>query len=420
MADRILTADELIRELKRYNHRELHVHHTWKPEHKNFNGKNHLALQQGMRNYHKNNLRWQDIGQHVTLMPDGKFVTGRPFHMIPASIKGYNSRGFAVEMLGNFDIGHDKLEGEQKKAILKLAKWFDSRGRYIRFHRENAAKTCPGTSIDKTQFMREVRGQAPIKNTPNVSKANSTTKERTNQNKPKTSSNPVWKNYIVGKEVEELQRELNKQFNAGIKVDGYFGQATIDALINVKKGAKGNITKIIQKRLTALGYRINVDSIFGRDTENAIKSLQKANGLSSDGIVDKNTWRLLFKKNATTTNKKVITNTTDKVWRSYINGQLVKDLQTELNKQFNKGIKVDGWFGQDTINALVTVKKGAKGNLTRIIQKRLIAKGYKLDYGVDGNFGNSTYKVIIKLQQDNNLVADGIVGKETWKALFRK
>lgn len=109
-----------------------------------------------------------------------------------------------------------------------------------------------------------------------------------------------------------------------------------------------------------------------------------------------------------------------KTWRNYINGDLVRDLQRELNHQFNKGLKVDGWFGDDTINALVNVRRGAKGNLTRIIQLRLESKGYKMRHGADGRFGYETEKMVRKFQKDNGLTADGIVGKETWKALFKK
>ena len=114
------------------------------------------------------------LGQHVTLLPDGKFVTGRDFGKTPASIQGYNTGAFAVEMLGNFDIGNDKFEGPQKESMIKLARYFYSKGCYIRFHRENAPKTCPGTSIDKNEFMKEVMGMAenivktPILGTPMV------------------------------------------------------------------------------------------------------------------------------------------------------------------------------------------------------------------------------------------------------------
>lgn len=162
MAYQKLTAAELIQILKKYNHTELHVHHTWKPNHQNFNGVNHVDIQDGMKNYHVNTNGWNDIAQHVTLFPDGNFLTGRDFGSQPISIKGYNGHDnkipFACEMVGDFDIGEDKLEGKQLDSILKLAKFFDDQGKYIRFHRENAPwKSCPGTGIDKTEFMQDVR-----------------------------------------------------------------------------------------------------------------------------------------------------------------------------------------------------------------------------------------------------------------------
>lgn len=159
----IITIDELLKRLDKYSHKELHIHHTYSPSHKDFNGSNGIALQQAMKNYHVNTRHWQDIAQHVTLLPNGLFVTGRDFAKTPASITGHNTGGFAVEMLGNFDIGHDKLQGEQRESIIKLAKYFDDKKRYIRFHRENSPKTCPGTSINKAEFMAEVKQYGLIK-----------------------------------------------------------------------------------------------------------------------------------------------------------------------------------------------------------------------------------------------------------------
>ena len=107
------------------------------------------------------------------------------------------------------------------------------------------------------------------------------------------------------------------------------------------------------------------------------------------------------------------------LWEISIHGEEVKSLQRELNSQFNAGLKVDGYFGNETLNACVIVRMGAKGNLTKLIQKRLINRGYNLSpYGADGNFGSTTEKTIKKLQSIFNLVQDGIIGKNTWKALY--
>ena len=63
----------------------------------------------------------------------------------------------------------------------------------------------------------------------------------------------------------------------------------------VKKGASGNITKLIQERLNSVGFNLNVDGIFGADTETAVKVFQRNRGLTQDGIVGKNTWNWLLK-----------------------------------------------------------------------------------------------------------------------------
>jgi len=62
MTFKIITTDELITYIKNFKwtrkFSEIHVHHCWKPEHKDFNGNNGIQLQEAMRNYHVNNLGW--------------------------------------------------------------------------------------------------------------------------------------------------------------------------------------------------------------------------------------------------------------------------------------------------------------------------------------------------------------------------
>lgn len=167
---RILNFDQLKRELEKHSFKQLHIHHTWKPTHRSFNGNNHIQIQQSMYNHHVNTNKWADIGQHLTLFPDGVWVTGRPFNKTPASIKGWNTGALAVEMVGNFDkigempynnLGYDELDGKQKEEILKLMNYFINKygENSIKFHREGpgAGKTCPGTSLNKVVMIREAK-----------------------------------------------------------------------------------------------------------------------------------------------------------------------------------------------------------------------------------------------------------------------
>ena len=155
---KIINIDQLLKELDKYTFQQFHIHHTWKPEKKDFNGNNHMRLQESMKNYHMRTNGWSDIAQHISLFPDGLFVTGRPFNIQPASIKGWNhKKPLMVEMIGNFDKGHDKLEGIQLENLLKIIKYFiENYGQQsIIFHRDNSSKTCPGTSLNKLELIRQ-------------------------------------------------------------------------------------------------------------------------------------------------------------------------------------------------------------------------------------------------------------------------
>ncbi|MDZ5782120.1 peptidoglycan-binding protein [Marinococcus luteus] len=208
---------------------EYHVHHTYAPDHDDFNGTNGLILNQNMRRYHMEERNFQDIAQHGTALPDGNIVTGRSFGTDPASISGQNDNNpLMIETLGNFDMGHDQLEGKQRATLIILGQWFEQRGKYIRFHNENAAKSCPGTGVDKDQFMADVRGEK-VKGT-------------------KTGGGKVLlRNGDSGSHVKKMQRRLQQ---AGFKLP--------------KHGADGD---------------------FGDETEETVRSFQEKYDLKVDGVV---------------------------------------------------------------------------------------------------------------------------------------
>lgn len=95
--------------------------------------------------------------------------------------------------------------------------------------------------------------------------------------------------------VRRLQQECNNQGFSKQNVDGIAGPATLAGCPTLRKGASGNITKLLQEKLVKLGYNTNgVDGIFGSGTYSSVREFQKTRGLSIDGIVGQNTWRKLL------------------------------------------------------------------------------------------------------------------------------
>ena len=64
--------------------------------------------------------------------------------------------------------------------------------------------------------------------------------------------------------------------------------------VTIKNGSNNGYVAYAQQLLNELGYNAGaVDGIFGTNTLNAVKSFQKAKGLTQDGIVGVNTWNAL-------------------------------------------------------------------------------------------------------------------------------
>lgn len=141
----------------------------------------------------------------------------------------------------------------------------------------------------------------------------------------------------------------------------------VNTSVEVKKEARGNVATIQSTLNSRYNTGIAVDNIYGKETKKA----------------------------------------------------LVKALQTELNKQYNRGLAVDGIFGNLTKNACISLKKGAKGNMTWTLQAMLVCKGYSIE--VDSEFGINTENAVKDFQSKNRLVVDGIARKKYFcKIIFIK
>ncbi|WP_193063016.1 N-acetylmuramoyl-L-alanine amidase [Oceanobacillus oncorhynchi] len=354
MAFRKVSADQVIKMLKSRGYRYAQVHHTWKPNHADFTGSNHIALQQGMYNYHVNTNGWSDIGQHLTLYPDGTFVTGRNFGIAPAGISGYNTGSFMIEIIGDFDLGKDKLTGEQLNSALKVYNYLVKHcGAKILFHNEKEAKSCPGTGIDKVKFIKEVQTYNGKTKTVDVKSSGGGKTKSTKIKKvswKKLTGN--WTGQTLGNgEYGEPVRQLQSKL------------ANNNPPFYPNKGAKNN----------------GIDSYYGGDTENAVERFQTYYGLDVDGLAGKQVYGALNSTNQASGVDLIV------------DGKWGKGTNEALQEYF--GTTVDGVLSGQSRNSVTNALYG----------------------GV--NFGSGGSLVIKALQRKLGVKADGLLGPATIRAL---
>ena len=247
--------------------------------------------------WHLNN-GWSGAGYHFLVRKDGTIYRLRPEDKVGAHAYGsnYNSIGICFE--GNYM--EEDMPAEQIKAGQELVAYLKNKYNIttVQAHRDVCATSCPGNKfpfdeIANFEPSNEIIPQ-PQENVPkgNVAEIQSALNDRYGLN---IAVDNIYGNETRKALVKGLQTELNKQYHRGLAVDGIFGTNTYNACINVRIGAEGNITYLIQAMLVCHSFDIDADGIFGNATENAVREFQKRNGLSQDGIVGKNTFNKLFK-----------------------------------------------------------------------------------------------------------------------------
>ncbi len=143
----------------------VHMHHTWRPNHGNYDKSDGHKTILGMYRYHTQEKQWQDIAQHITIAPDGTIWLGRNWNWPPVSAAGHNGNTeagpFMFEIIGDFDQGCDPFAGEQRKTTLeviaRVQKKFKLTPDTLKFHNSMARKSCPGTAINHAAILAAVR-----------------------------------------------------------------------------------------------------------------------------------------------------------------------------------------------------------------------------------------------------------------------
>lgn len=173
---------------------------------------------------------------------------------------------------------------------------------------------------------------------------------------------------------EEAKLMLNPNFTRGVGegtcsgVCNYLGVTYIPLTLSnyptIRQGDRGNFVTILQILLNQYGYNLSTDGIFGGNTYRAVLDFQANNNLSQDGIVGPNTWTALLNLDPTS---KIL-------------------------------------------------RRGSRASAVLYLQKLLLSFLYPITM-LDGIFGAETERAVRAFQTENGLVADGIVGPNTWRAL---
>jgi N-acetylmuramoyl-L-alanine amidase len=180
--------------------------------------------------------------------------------------------------------------------------------------------------------------------------------------------------------------------------------------IEESKEFVGDRAKELQEKLIKSGYplpKYGADGVYGQETHDALIKFQRENGLTVDGLAGNATFAKL---------DEIIKSKTSQTTKSNV---LIKELQIALNKNYKSNLIVDGIYGENTESALskIVLKKGAKNDLVKILQKKLTSLGFSAGRA-DGIFGIKTGNAVRSFQIKQKISADGIVGKQTWSKLF--
>jgi len=206
--------------------------------------------------------------------------------------------------------------------------------------------------------------------------------------------------------------------------------------LSLTKGMTTSAVADIQTRLMELEYMDHdeADGIFGTITEEAVNLFKNQHGLTSDGIVDRQTYDMLFSSKAqyyTITIGAKNEDVTELQNRLYELDYITKvdsafgPKTEEAVKRFQErnNLTADGKVGKKTREMLYSEDAAANAfsygdtsDEIKKFQKRLNTLGY-LSSEPDGNFGSETKDAVKRFQDANGLIADGHIGPQTKKAL---
>lgn len=153
----------------------------------------------------------------------------------------------------------------------------------------------------------------------------------------------------------------------------------------LRQGSKRIEVKLLQWTLNDYGLKTEVDGIFGPKTNRNVRQYQQDKGLVVDGIVGMYTWVAIYAEHQ----------------------QPADDTDLPPRLENLMAIAPEHQY---------TLRQGSKRIEVELLQ--WILNDYGLKTKIDGNFGPETNRNVRQYQADKGLKVDGIVGMNTWTALY--
>ena len=150
----------------------------------------------------------------------------------------------------------------------------------------------------------------------------------------------------------------------------------------LRAGSTGSDVRALQRLLSQVGIKVEVDGEFGASTTAAVKRFQRAAHIEASGIVGPRTVRAL---------------------RRAASGGAAQN--TAGGSQFGVAPPSHSSLGDR-----MPVRRGMSGHDIRVLQDFLRRAGFKTK--VDGEFGRGTWSTVRTFERASHLSVDGVVGAE--------
>jgi peptidoglycan hydrolase-like protein with peptidoglycan-binding domain len=201
---------------------------------------------------------------------------------------------------------------------------------------------------------------------------------------------------------------------------------TTEHVIVLTSGSEGRQVKLLQK---ALGG-VNVDGVFGPETEEAVRALQTSKGLSADGVVGPQTIAALrgnatvkafasvaseIPGEATSTSGEdsavpaILTSEPEPASQS--TGESQTPNESSSSSKGGSGVNSPATGAAEEGSA--KAKSSPEHSLTAAVSRLQAA----LELPADGEFGPKTEAAVRRLQDRHGLAVDGVVGPATWQVI---